>query len=380
MLPLTSDAGIVLDDPERVLRHSHQRVTRVSVLDELFNPLPGLIFTGTDGYALDGAISQDTARSIRRTINLTIANPTGIWTPNGEGSAFYWDRLINVERGVVVGGIEFYAPLGVFLIDSPAVDSRSGTLTLSGSDRMDRATRSEFTAPETFATGEAVGDVIRTILEDAGIGATRWNVNDDGSELGADRYFEIGESRMSAALSLATAFALEVFADARGFMVIQPIRDPETLPTSWTFRRGTDATHLGVSKRWSRDRFYNHVLVTGENADQEPVRGEASVTDPANPLRTDGPMGDRLFKYTSGMITTDVQAQAAAQALLWAHALIEEELSIDHIVNPMLEVGDAILVDDLDSRTNDRYAVGALTMPLAAGPATLQVKKVRRLG
>lgn len=378
MQTLRSDDGAVLAEAERALRRSHQRVTRVSVLDELFNPLSGYVFTGADGYAVSGSVNMDLSRSIRRTVSLQLANPDGIWTPAGEDSAFYWNKHIKVERGVVAGGVEYLAPLGVFLIDSPSVDRRHN-LVITGSDRMDRATRSEFTSPTMYSSGAGVGATIREILEDSGVGATLWTVDDGGATLGADRHYEIGDSRLQAALSLATSFALEVYADANGYMVIRPARDPDEVPSSWTFREGPDATHLGVSKRWSRDRFYNHVLVTGENADQEPVRGEAEVTDPSNPLRTDGPMGDRLYKYTSGMITTQAQAIEVAYALLWEKALIEEEIALEHVANPLLEAGDAVTIIDDVTRTDDKYMVQSLTIPLAGGPARLDVSKIRRI-
>lgn len=379
MRALLSDDGVALANAEAVLRSSHQRVARVSVLDSLFNPLPGLVFTGEAGYAVDGTVSQDVSKSIRRAVSLTFANPDGVFTPAGEGSAFYWDKHIKVERGVRAGGVDYFAPLGVFLIDSPSVDSRKGQLSVSGADRMDRATRSEFTTPTVYAATTAVGTVIRDILEDAGVGSANWIVDDGGAELGVDRVYEIGEERLQSAVSLATAFALEVFADANGYMVVQPKRDPTSLGSAWHFERGSGATHLGVSKTWSRDRFYNHILVTGENADQEPVRAEASVTDPSNPLRVTGPMGDRLYKYTSGMITDGTQAQAVADSLLWEHAIIEETIALEHVPNPALEAGDAVTIVDDVSQTDDMYAVASLDLPIASGTAKLNVKKVRTL-
>lgn len=378
MQVLRSDEGVVLQDAERALRSSHQRVTRVSVLDELFNPLPGLIFTGENGYTVSGTVNMDVTRAIRRTCSVQLANPDGVWTPADEDSAFYWDKHVKIERGLVSGGVAYYAPLGVFLIDAPAVDARHN-LVISGSDRMDRATRSEFTAPTTYFENAGVGATIRDILEDAGVGATLWTVDDGGAQLGADRHYEVGDSRLQAALTLATDFALEVFADAAGFMVVRPASDPEEIASAWTFRAGEDATHLGVSKRWSRDRFYNHVLVTGESADQTPVRAEAEVTDPSNPLRTDGPMGDRLYKYTSAMITDAGQALSVAYALLWERALIEEEIDLEHVVNPMLEAGDAVTIVDTPTHTDDRYMIQSLNLPLAAGTAQLHVSKIRRI-
>ena len=381
MQPFRSDDGDILEDSERILRDSHQRVSRVSVLDDNFNPLPGLVFTGEDGYALEGSVNQDTSRHVRRTFTATLANPKGIWTPQDEDSPFYWSRLIKLERGMRSGGVDYYAPLGVFQIDSPEVDARGETLVLSGSDRIDRATSSEFTLPTTYAAGTRVGTVIRDILEDGGVGTAQWSVDDDGKTLGAARSYEVGDERLQAAMTLGTSFSLDVFADPNGWVRVRPKIDPKDMPVTWTFRAGVDATHLGLSKRWSRDRFYNHVLVTNDtsNTDVPLIRSEAMITDPTNPLRVSGPMGDRLYKYVSAMITTQAQADQTAATLLWEHALIEEEITLEHVPNPSLEVDDAVRIEDVTTRTNDTYAIRSLDLPIAGGAATLNVKKVRNL-
>jgi hypothetical protein len=381
MQGLRSDAGIELVTPDRTLSSSHQRVTRVSVLDDLYNPLPGAVLTGEDGYVLDGSVTSDEARSVARSLTLSIVNPQGVWTPTGPGSLLYWDRLLRVERGVRVGGVDYVAPLGVFLIDEPQSDNDGSghVLTIKGADRMDRAIRSEFTAPTTYAAGTRVGVVIQDILTDAGVGSERWIIDDGGATLGAVRAYEVGEERLSAAMTLATSFALLVRADANGYMTVTPKVDPTTLTPAWTFAAGDSAVHEGISKRWSRARFYNHILVTGESADQTPVRAEASDTNPSSPTRVTGPMGDRLYKYTSAMITTVPQAQATANALLWEHALIEETIRVAHVALPMFELGDAISVNDAVSATDSKYVIDAMTIPLAAGAASLDVKMARRL-
>lgn len=379
MLTLRSDAGG--EAPLAELSRSHQRVTRVTLLDDQYNPLPGGVLTGTDGYALSGSVSHERGRTVARTLSLEIANPDGLWTPTGPGSFLYWDRLIRVERGVRIGGVDFVAPLGVFLIDTPEAQRAGGghSLSVTGADRMDRATRSRFTAPTSYASGSAVGPVIQDILVDAGVGADRWSIDDGGAVLGATRNYEVDEERMAAANRLALDFSLDVFADARGQMVVRPKPNPLGLPPAWVFEEGPDAVHLGVSKRWSRDKFYNHVLVTGESADQTPVRAEASDTNPSSPTRITGPMGDRLLKYTSAMITTVPQAQAVAASLLWERAMIEESIRLEHVPLPVLEAGDAVIIRDDVTATDAKYVVDAVTIPLAGGSASLDVKHARSL-
>lgn len=378
MVPLTSDEGIVLPDTS-ILKRSHQKVVRVSVLDDLFNPIPGAVLTGDAGLVISGRVSMQRGRLVRRTLDVEIVNEDGAFTPEGPLSLFYWNRLLRVERGVYFAGVPYYAPLGVFLIDAPSVDGRASVLSVSGSDRCDRGTRSEFTSPVSYASGSSVGSVIQMIGTDAGMWDDRWSISDGGATLGTTRSYEAGDGRMAAIQALLTDFSLEMFADANGWIRIQPKVDPATAPVAWTFERGAEATMLGISKKWSRDRFYNHILVTGEAADRTPVRGEASDTNPSSPTRVTGPMGDRLFKYTSGMVTTVAQAQAVAQTLLWEHTLIEEEIDLAHIVNPMLEAGDAIIIREAVTRTDDKYLIEDLTVPLGSGAASLSVKKARAL-
>lgn len=381
MQVLRDDSGSEM--PSTALTVSHQRVTRVSILDDQYNPIPGGVLTGVDGYAVSGSVQMDRSRSVERTVSLEIVNPQGVWTPNGPGSMLYWDRLLRVERGVKVGGQDFVAPLGVFLIDSPTVTRSGGnhTMSLTGSDRMDRATRSEFAEPVTYAAGTRVKDAIYDMLVYAGVGTERWSADDRGATLGAARSFEVGDECLQSALTLATSFALEVFADANGYIVIRPRPDPMGLPPMWTFEAGADATHIGISKKWSRDRFYNHILVTNDTSDTDipMIRAEAEDTNPASPTRVNGPMGRRLYKYVSAMITTQGQADNVAASLLWEHALIEEEVSVEHVPLPVLEASDAIILRDTVSVTDDKYMINSLTVPLAEGSASLNVKKVRNL-
>jgi hypothetical protein len=376
MRPLRNSAGVEL--APALLRQSHQRVARVSVLDDLFNPLPGLVFTGELGHTLDGQVSQDVGKLVRRSLSLTLANPGGVWTPDGPGDPFWWDKLISVERGVRAGGLDYLAPMGVFLIDTPAVSGN--VLAISGADRLDRALRSKFTEPESITAGTRVGVAIRGILEDAGVGTTQWTVDDGGATLGATRYYEPDEERMSAAKTLATDFSLEVYADATGYIVIRPKVDPATLAASWLFSAGADSTTLEVSKQWSRDRFYNRVVAIGESAEGVPVRGNAAITDLASPLRVGGTMGDRLYTHKSAMITTVSQANAVAASLLWEHALIEEELEVQHVPHPGLEAGDGVRIVDVPSHTDDVYMVDSITIPLGDGASSLGVHKARLIG
>ena len=62
-------------------------------------------------------------------------------------------------------------------------------------------------------------------------------------------------------------------------------------------------------------------------------------SNPASPAYVNGPLGDRLYRYTSAMITTTAMAQEVANNLLAEVALIEESISLGAVTHPALGAG-----------------------------------------
>lgn len=364
------------------VRGSHERVTRISLLDGNLAVLAEL--TGTDGVAVDGSVSIDAAR--RRSFNISLADPDGDWTPVGPGDVLFPNRLLRIERGIVIAGVPELVSLGVFLIDRPVttVTAAGARVEISGQDRVKLALKSRFTVPTTFEAGRPIGDVVRAIAQAAGMGSTLYRLDDQGKTLAADRTFDTDADRWASLVALATDYALEAYVDADGYLVLAPAVTESTMPaSSWTFERGADAIMLGITKDLTDDRLYNHVRVSGESSDQPPLAAEARDLNPAssayNPPDGSGPIGDRLYTYSSPGIRSFEQAADVAAALLPTVALIEEAISVPSVVHPALEVGDAVVIDEPQSRTSDTYLLDTVSMPLAGGPMTVTARKLRAL-
>jgi hypothetical protein len=361
----------------------HRRTSRVALLNADLTVAEYI--TGDDGVVISGSVSIDSTK--RRSCQVTLVNEDGEWTPTGPDSPLYLNRLIRVERGVYVDDGPEYVTLGVFLIDRPEVDVRESgsTMSVQGQDRLKLAVKSKFTRPTRYYEGEGLGEVIRAIAQDAGMGATLYRLDDDGKNLAADRMFEIGDDRVDAIRLLSTSYGLEAFVDADGYFVVQPAMRPDTIPDpAFTFVRGETAIMLGVRKGWDDDRLYNHSFVSGESSDLlAPVSAEARDLNPLspvyNPVDGTGPIGDRVFTYTSAMIRSVDQAQDVADALLLEIALVEETIEIPSVVHPALEAGDVIGVIEPLSRTNDAYLIDTLTIPIGPGSMTTASKQVREL-
>jgi uncharacterized protein DUF5047 len=363
---------------EAAIRRSHRRAARVTVLDSDLNVLATL--TGEDGYVLSGSVTIDRTRPIRRTMSVSIANPAGEWTPTDQYGLIYWNRLVKLERGVYVGTdtIE-WIDLGIFLIDRPIVDVRGAgsTLQLQGRDRMKIVEKSKFASPVTYTAGQRIRDMITDIATDAGFPSSGLDLDDAGKTLQADRVYEAQHERLAAMMDLARDYSLELRVNALGKLEMDLRPDPNTVSTSYRFERGSEAIMLGVTREWSDERAYNHVVVTGEAPDQVPVRAEAMDLNPASPLYVYGPAGDRTYFYTSAMIRTTGDAQAVANALLPEVALEEEAIRLPSVVHPALEAGDAIEIVEPVSKATGRYFIDAITIPLDAGVMDLQSKRLR---
>ena len=373
----------ISDTFRAAMARSHRSTARVVVLDPTsFGVLA--ILGGDGGYAIEGTVTAARGRAIRRTCELTLANPDGALTPVGFGSLFYFGSLIRLDRGLYLdeGTIE-WVTLGHFLIGRPSIEvtPAGSTLSVQGEDRAKLLVRSRFTLPTTYAAGARIGAIMQTEAQTAGMGATRYRLDDLGKTLTRARTFEEDESRIDALVALARDYGFELFVDADGYLTLATPPDPLTAPIAWNYTSSADAIHLGVTRELTDDRLYNHVVVTGESADPAiaPVRGEALDTNPASPAYVNGPLGDRLYRYTSAMITTTAQAQQVAAQMLREVALVEEAIDLPQVVNPALEPGDAVTVSERVSATEGRFLIDEVQTPLGLGQQQLATKVARQL-
>jgi len=374
----------VSDTFRAALRTSHRSTARLVVLDPTtFVQLAEL--SGANGYVVGGTVSMDASRAIRRTCDVELANPDGVWTPAGPGSLLFFNALVRLDRGIYLDAetVEWIT-LGHFLVGRPIATAAGGEtkLAIQGEDRAKLLVRSRFTAPTTYAAGTRLGALIQTEAQIAGMGTTRYRLDDGGRTLTRDRVFDEDISRIDALSDLATDYGLQLFADAEGYLALAEPPDPETAALAWTFERGDAAIHTAVGREWTDDRLYNHVVATGESADPAfpPVRAEAMDTNPASPAYVNGPLGDRVYRYTSAMITSASQAADVAAKLLADVALVTEQIDIPSVANPALEPGDAIAIVDAAAKVSGRYLIDQLVTPLGLAEQSIAAKAARSLG
>jgi hypothetical protein len=159
--------------------------------------------------------------------------------------------------------------------------------------------------------------------------------------------------------------------------------DPNTSPATYTLETGEFGNMTEYQKSMNDSRIYNHIVVTGESADEAiiPVSAQALNTNPDSPTRI-AKMGDRVYQYTSAFITTTLQAQDVANKFLKLHALEEFDIDFGSIAFPWLEVGE--VVEFIDPRAAlgqpDKFLLVSLTLPLGLGPMSGLGKRVSIVG
>lgn len=173
------------------------------------------------------------------------------------------------------------------------------------------------------------------------------------------------ESRVGAVQDLAGILGGVAFMDWDGTLTCRPIVAGSPVAE---LTIGEQGTIVQVGTSLSADGVYNGVIIRGETDSQQSILAERWVTE--GPLRATQPGGERTpFHrvprfYSSPFITTAAQAAAAAPGLLEQYSNPRAtKLEVTCIVDPRLQVGDVVTVDD----GRATWTVRLTRVPLGAG-------------
>lgn len=322
-----------------------------------------------------GTVTADARRSLVRDGSVDLA-------PTSDHSQLELKDLLSapgaevtLERGFeLADGTRIGAALGRFIVDevtykrTPAGETLSATL----SDLSKRVSRARWADPYQIEAGTPVAIALNAILMDRAptIASDISTGNTDGI-LGAGVIFEGGESSdpWASAGQVAASFGYVLTIDAAGHAVTRPEPALDPKRAVFTFARGATAIRTDESRTSPLERTYNGVIVTGESPDlEEPVRGEAWDENPASPTYCLGPFGRVPTFYSSPLIATTEQAEAAAGTLLAGVLGRVEQLSWNQLVHPGLRPLDVVLVEDA-SGVEVPYILDAITFPLSVDGA-----------
>lgn len=333
------------------LHEPHTAVCRVDLLrrgDVIAEDVP----------VLSGDVVDDSAAVVRRSCTLALAPEQELLdllaaSPSADGGLWPLGNELRLRAGIRFGpDDEEYATLGLFRIARPQLSSSSGELALSitGYDRGRSVSRARFTQPLEIVAGTNYSTAIRDLV----LGRLPWLTEDELRFMATDYttpglVFTSDDDPWKVAQDMASSFGAELFFDGDGVCVLQPQPDPAYTAPVASYLEGEDATLLALSRDLDDEQAYNGVIVVGESTDlPAPVRAEAWDTDPDSPtyydpaLPAESTYGAVPTFITSQYVTTQQQAQDAANANLARVAGVVESVEFAAVNNPAHTSGDVV--------------------------------------
>lgn len=147
-------------------------------------------------------------------------------------------------------------------------------------------------------------------------------------------------SRLEAVQQLASVLGGVAVIDSSGALTVIPDEVGEPVAEITT---GDSGTILELEHRIETDGVYNEVVGTFEKDDEQrtPFYAVAQVTE--GPLSVSGPYGVYTRYYSSDLVKTQEQAQAAVEAVL-AQSVAGQtyDVPVSCLFNPLLEIGDVV--------------------------------------
>jgi hypothetical protein len=324
--------------------------------------------------ALDGTVTFDRNRNVRRFTSMRLVDQDGSLSPSAAGDEFAPGQTVRIERGARVGGVNIYDLLGTFEVKDFSADM-AGTFSFSGEDTS-LALVQDFGEVVTIPSGTSAEDALLQLWEPVlGSGAS-WALDGGGMALGSSRSFTESEQRLTSAVTLMADMGLEVYMGRDGAPVLKPLVDPNSVSPTRTYTQ-TPGQALAVSlSRHGEFRSFNRQVVIGEAPERPAVRGVADITDPTSPLHRDR-IGLRVAPvYRSAQITTTYQARAVAKARLIEQSLWSDAVEWSGVPDPTVEAGDVVRIVEAQTGTDAAYRVDSVTIPVAQGPMRMTASLV----
>jgi hypothetical protein len=358
------------------LIQSHTMVCKIEVLDQGDLVLANLPI-------IDGSVTASRDGNIRRSATLTVAGEEYVPEEITDLLHPLSSHEFKVFRGIrFADGTEEFVPLGIFGIEDTDIEDDGDQLTVSikGFDRSKQIQRNKWTRPYFVEEGLNYGEAIKAMI-----------LNRRPSTQFAFTYIDeitppmiFGSSGLNSGgdpwsdvVGLAESLGMQIYFNVEGYCRIQKEPDPSTAPVAWEFKEGEEATILSATRGLTRENVYNHVVAFAAGSSlADPVRIDVVDDDPTSPTYYLGSFGDVPTYYRSTTISSVSQTTEAAQALLRKSLGTPEQISFNHIVVPMLQVGDTVRIRNTRMGLDQKHIIDKITIPLThSGSASAQTRQ-----
>lgn len=323
---------------------------------------------GTTIPIIDGSVSLDGTADVRASLDL-VTDGTRMWPTAADDLLTPYGNEIFVERGVQYSaGTTEWCSLGYFRIETQGQDEPpDGPIRIGAKDRMHGIIRARLLAPVQFASTVTYGTVMTQLVTEVYPSATiQWDDSTNTETL--DRALICEEDRFEFLDDLVRSRGKIWYWDHRGILVIKDPPDPSA--PVWDVFSGAGGVLVSSSRELTNEGVHNAVVASGEATDSAaPVRGVAIDDNPDSPTYFSGNFGPVPRFYSSPFLTTDVEALAAATAILRNELGLPYNVDFTAIVNPALEPYDPIRIRNADRSGAETHIAETLSIPLVADGA-----------
>ncbi len=322
---------------------------------------------------LDGSVTEDRTREVRRTASLRLVDEDGSLAPTAAGDEFAPGELLRIDRGVQVSGKNIYTLLGVFEIRSFDADL-AGTLSLRVEDPS-LALRQDFGEVNVIPAGTSAEDALRTLWEPV-IGTGDWDLDGDAMAVGVTRTFDEDDERLHSAVALMSDLGLEVYMGRNGYPVLRPFTDPNDDEIAHTYRQLPGEALVTRLARTGDQQPFNRMVVIGDNPDAPSIRAVADITDPTSPWHRDR-IGLRVAPiHRSAQITTQHQGNTVARARLIEQSMWSDSVRVRAVADPTVRAGKVVRVVEPQTGTSAKYRIDRVTNPVVQGSMSFDASRV----
>lgn len=368
-----------------LLRESHSVYAHVDLYFDGSLTVAGL-------SVVDGAVTVDRTQNVRRSCSLTFGDPT-LFASYIDSALNLYGAELRVYQGVVfLDGTKEEIPLGVFTLEDldieESVAQSGGSLPkVTAYDRSQVLMRDQFLAPVDYSGWDikaAITTLVTTSMPSVKIVFDPSLVS---SILPGGSVFT--QDRLGAVQTLCAAMGGEGYFDVLGVFQVVPIPALSQadfaaglISPAWTVDASTDAAIasgadsrgvlISAQRGLSRTDSFNGVSVFGvaTGSAAQPY-ATAFDTDPLSPTywggtsatSTPGPYGHVVSQNQNQAVTTTLQAQTSANAILNNSVGLSRSLNFTSLPNPALDAGDVVKAIFKDG-TIEAHIVESLSVPL----------------
>ncbi|MFF7408697.1 DUF5047 domain-containing protein [Streptomyces lydicus] len=328
----------------------------------------------------DGSVKVDRGSDVRRSLSLSIADPSEFPVDPTDNFAVYGQRIY-VERGITyLDGTSERVPVGTFVITSVSGNIHTGPLSIQASGLELLLKRALWDTAQSTSAYASPRAFLAFHIPDTIPGASFVDASTNGAGALATKVWDARTDKWAAFAEVAASVGAELFCDASGTFRLVDIPDPSDLtkPVVWDVTTGESGVMVSATMELTADGVFNRAVAVGENAadNTAPVSAEAKITDTTDPLYYGGPFGKVTKAFSSSLITTTAQAQTTANALLRKYRAPNRTVSLETVPNPALDAGDRIRVDYGSAYLPEIHIAHAFEIPLSTGGGSFHIATV----